>query len=58
MLNNYYVLHSTVTIRSNSRLLDITTKLKTMRTLHSNQLTERSQQSKAYAWNLKRRYRN
>ncbi|SDE74257.1 hypothetical protein SAMN05421855_102508 [Ulvibacter litoralis] len=29
-----------------------------MRTLNSNQLTERSTTSKAYAWNMKRRYRN
>ena len=55
-------MHSTVTFLFRCRLSSIDkTKnnkiIETMRTLNSNQITEKLSTTKAYAWNLKRRYR-
>ena len=50
-------MHSTVTKTIVLRLFSITFKTSIMRTLDSNELTSRVKQSKAYAWNSKRRYR-
>ena len=54
-------MQSTVTYLFLFRLSNITIKQKIkttiMRTLNSNQLTEKLSTSKAYLWNSKRRYR-
>ena len=58
VLKQYFVLHSTVTFSNSSRLLDVNhIKLYIMRTLNSNQITEKVSATKSYNWNLKRRYR-
>jgi len=57
-LKYYFVMHSTVTNLRLGRLYSIN-NLKTtiMRTLNSNQLTERVSTTNRYVWNQKRRYR-
>jgi len=52
-------MHSTVTILIYSRLFSINQSLKPiiMRTLNSNQVSEKLTTSKGFTWNSKRRYR-
>jgi hypothetical protein len=57
MLINYFVLHSTVTKHIYGRLYSITNKIKTMRTLNNNQITQQLSTTKTYNWNTKRRFR-
>jgi hypothetical protein len=57
MLTYYFVLHSTVTNYKYVRLYNITTKLKKMRTLNNNQISQKLSTTKTYNWNTKRRFR-
>ena len=57
MLIYYFVLHSTVTNYKYVRLYNITVKLKKMRTLNNNQISQKLSTTKTYNWNTKRRFR-